>query len=67
MTHAKTIEQWLKELPKEIRPNKIEHYAKNTTCLLSFAVLFGFNWGKSKEGSEFWEGFYESLKWAEEA
>lgn len=65
MKLTKTVEQWLKELPESIRPMGRKVYKSFKEHSLSEAILYT-NWIDSEEGSEFWCGLYESLKWAEE-
>lgn len=65
----KTIEQWLKTLPKELRESALKQAIKQNKKLkrpsLSSA-LWGFAlWIRTKEGFDFWEFFTQALEWAE--
>jgi hypothetical protein len=63
----KSVEKWIASLPKELRNDtiinplmmyhtKVDRLSKAIYCL---------NWYESKQGGEFWMGFYEAIKWAE--
>lgn len=61
----KTIQQWLKELPKEIRPIAYKPMIYHKANSLSEALVLGCEWKKQKDGEEFYHALYLTLKWAE--
>lgn len=68
MKKTKTVEQWLKELPKSIRPKVTnEIYYKWTASYLSEAILLGIISIDTNDEFKyrFYIGLYETLKWAE--
>jgi len=64
----KTIKEWLNELPEPYRSQAIEN-AENTEsgCLdgvetsIFGALMGGFVWLESKEGSDYWYEFSKTL------
>lgn len=73
MKEQKTIEQWLKKLPRPLRNEAFEamrvenrsHYLLIKITSLSDAIYWGFTWEWSESGNDFWHSFYLALKWAE--
>jgi hypothetical protein len=66
MKQTKTVEQWLNELPKSIRPKADKSNIKLIKPSLSSALHCCVTFGLTPEGHDFWYSLYESLKWAEE-
>ena len=74
VNNMKTIKQWLNELPSELKASA--YYEIKKQCCqyalqqkresLSGAIHAAFCWCESMEGHDFWAGFYDTLKWAEE-
>lgn len=67
--NRKSITQWLKTLPKPLRDSAMKQSSKSSDVIyrdtLSGAIM-GFQcWAETEEGSDFWNGFYITLREAE--
>lgn len=66
----KTIEKWLKTLPKSLRDSalkQMDYFDKDKKVpTLSRAIVWFRVWWLTDEGKEFWNSFYEALLWAEQ-
>lgn len=61
----KTIKQWIETLPEELSKDIKLGSPFSEVDRLSMAIACGFTWVNSKEGTEFWDSFHDTLVWAE--
>lgn len=68
----KTVREWLKELPKDVRDSALTNYDKAQNSrhkrdesihlkTQKQALKMAFSWRDTKEGFKFWEGIYNGL------
>lgn len=65
----KPIKEWYNELPEPYRSQAIENENPNyedypingTATCQGEAVIRGFSWGSSKQGSDYWDEFHDTL------
>lgn len=58
----KTIKDWFEELPEPYRSEAINNIRKSEANSLSDALDIGFDWGRTKQGYEYWYKLFEKLE-----